>query len=118
MYRLDKLLDLTPLKGKEVEQVAIGQYQVILNLTDDFSIYIGGSYKYGKGDALVENNGQDPSSSKELVDLLGKEIINSYIESDRILSMHFSNDCILELIDDSDQYESFTITGESFEIIA
>jgi hypothetical protein len=43
--------------------------------------------------------------------------LSYYINDDNILVVYFSNGYYLELIDNSQQYESFTIKNEALEVI-
>jgi hypothetical protein len=106
MYSFSKG-DFTFLLGREVEQVCFGRYQAQLYL-DSASIRIEGKYIYtpanaepqaGRGDAYVTG----------LVGLLGSSLTTATVIDERALMLSFSNGDSLQLVDDSDQYESFEI---------
>jgi hypothetical protein len=118
MYKLDSSTNLSPLIGKELIQVCIGLYQVILRFTEELSITVQCLYYFNREGETFEGSGEDPSISKNLVFLLGNSIESAQIQEDNKLIINFSNNCRLTLVDDSESYESFIITNGTFEIIA
>jgi hypothetical protein len=118
MYKLDSSTNLSPLIGKELIQVCIGLYQVILRFTGELSITIQCLYFFSKEGDTFEGSGEDPSTSKNLVCLLGHSIESAEIQGDNKLIINFSNSCCLALVNDSEVYESFIVTDGIFEIIA
>jgi hypothetical protein len=120
MYKIDKLIDLTPLVGNEVIQICIGLYSVGIGfINNEVSINISGQYKLEKNGSVFLNGcaEEDPDINKMLVCLLHQSIESAMVVADNILVVNFSNDYCLHLIDDSEQYESFIVRCQTFELI-
>jgi hypothetical protein len=119
MYKIDKSIDLTPLTGNEVIQVYIGLCSVQIRLTNEMSIDISCQYKLEKNGSIFLNGcaEEDSDTNKMLVCLLHQSIESATVVTENILAVNFSNDYCLHLIDDSEQYESFIISCQTFELI-
>jgi hypothetical protein len=119
MYKIDKSVNFNPLVGNEVTQVRIGISEVILRFVNDgLSITILSQYNLGENKSILFNTiANNPDQSKNLVCLLGKTIESINVVESNILAINFSGNYYLELIDDSEEYESFTINSKTFELI-
>jgi Family of unknown function (DUF6188) len=118
MYGLDKSEDLSFMIGKDLEQVAVGSYQVILNFRQDLSISIESSCQLiDKSETTTHMSSEDPEKTKNLVCLLGKQIIKANNLGKGSLELSFSGDYKLLLFDDSDNYESYNICSPENRII-
>jgi Family of unknown function (DUF6188) len=117
MYKIDILTNFSSLVGKELIQVCIA-HQVVLRFTDNLTINIHCPFKLSKSkNILFTGNGEDPTVSKDLICLLDETIESVEIAGEYELVIHFSNQYGLTLIDNSDFYESFVISGKEFELI-
>jgi hypothetical protein len=122
MYKIDKSIDFTPLLDNELVQVCVSLTSIILVLANKSNIHtsitLQCQYKIWKnGSILLSGHEGEVDKSKMLVCLLGKLIESiSIIGSDK-LRLNFSDNYSLDLIDDSDMYESFVISGEIFGLI-
>ncbi len=74
MYGLDESVDLSFMVGKELDQVCVGLYQVILNFSDRLTILIESNCELQTTDgANVDITYDKPNSTTTLVRLLGKK---------------------------------------------
>jgi hypothetical protein len=110
--------DFAFLRGLEVEQVCLGQYQTSIHFHPQGRISMEGRYVH----EITSENRQviQPRSScgpNELYRLLGQSVTDVVVPSDSILRLSFSNGDTLTLIDDTDQYESFVISFNQVEMV-
>ena len=118
MYGLNESEDLSFMLGKELQQVAVGQFQVILHFLDDLSIYIGSGCKFiDKDEKSTEMSGDNPKSTKNLVCLLGQRIDKADNLGEGTLKLIFSDKSQLLLFDDLENYECYHITSPDGEIL-
>jgi len=112
MYGLDARIDLSFLRGRELQQVAVGLYQVQFHFDEDLAICIEGEFRYSDGDREVLWR-QEPNSSSaaaSTVALLGAAIRGFTASQDGTLRLEFSNGHRLTIFDSSKDYESYSIT--------
>jgi hypothetical protein len=110
--------DFAFLRGLEVEQVCLGQYQTQILFHPQGRISMEGQYIH----EITSENRQviQPRSScgpNELYRLLGQSVTDAVVVSDSTLRLSFSNGEMLTLIDDTDQYESFVISFNQVEMV-
>jgi len=107
MHRIPKNTDLSPLVGKNVEQVCIGAHEVVLNLSDDLYITIEGGFAFGDEERLEEPDfrGSANKFTKLLNDVM---VLAKVLRDDKVLFI-FSSGTTLTIYDDSDHGESFVI---------
>ena len=118
MYKLNSSEHLNYLVGKELIQVCVGLYQVILRFTDELSISIECLYKItNEEDGSIDASGDNPHATINFVDFLGYSIESIHLKSDHELAINFSNNWSLILIADHENTESFVITGKTFQIV-
>jgi Family of unknown function (DUF6188) len=117
MYKIDISTDFSTLIGNELIQVCIA-HQVVLYFTNELVVSIYCPIRVSQnGNTLFSGSGEDPTISKDLVCLLDKVIESIEAVGENELVMHFSGQYSLALIDDSECYESFMITGRKFKLI-
>jgi Family of unknown function (DUF6188) len=117
MYKIDVSTDFSKLIGNELIQVCIA-HQVILYFTDELVVSIYCPIRVSQNrNTLFSGSGEDPTISKDLVCLLDEVIESIEVVREHELVMHFSGQYSLALIDDSECYESFMITGKEFKLI-
>ena len=110
MYGIDQTQSFDFMKKKELEQVCIGQYQVILHFTDDLSISADCLMRLSGPDGTsVDIYGDNCSLSRNTTCLLGSSIVSVNSVDKEELSILFSNDYTLSIIDSNKKYESFSI---------
>ena len=118
MYNLDKATDFSFLLGKELLQVSIGLYQIVLRFSDNIVVNAECMLLLkGEDGSLLQVDSEDPQTTKELVCLLGKAIKSVKIASNMELKMLFSSESELTLIDSNEDGESFAISSPESEYI-
>src|SRR4051794_37779063 len=115
MYGLksEDLQLLQTLEGKEITLVSVGQYDLHFNFHPEGVISIEGRCEMlDENGSLIDawDRGQR-SESFRLFDLLGQPIIKVEIDSPRSFTAFLKNQRKLRVIDNSDQYESFSFDG-------
>jgi hypothetical protein len=123
MYKIDNSIDFTPLMDNELVQVCISLTSVILVLANKSNILtnitLQCKYKIWQNGSIIlsGHSEEEIDKNKMLVCLLGKLIESISIIGSDTLRLNFSDNYSLDLIDDSDMYESFVISGEIFGLI-
>jgi hypothetical protein len=118
MHGFQDLVDFSFLRGLELVQVCLGQYETQILFHPQGRISMEGQYVH----KIASENRQviQPRSScgpNELYRLLGQSVTDAVVTSDSTLNLSFSNGDMLTLIDDDDQYESFGISFNQIEMI-
>jgi len=110
--------DFAFLRGLEVEQVCLGQYQTWIHFYPQGRISMEGRYVH---EVTSENRQVIQTRSScgpnDLYRLLGRSVTDVVVLSESTLRLSFSNGDTLALIDDTDQYESFVISFNQVEIV-
>ena len=119
MYGLSRDIDLSFLKGRQVEQVAIGIYQIIFGFDEDVKISVESQFNYFDGQRELVWK-PEPSASQiaaQTLTLLGATIEKFEGHANGTLELVFSNGCRLTILDSSSEYESYDITRPGQTII-
>lgn len=117
MIQIDGMMDLSWIIDKELIQICVGLYQVILRFTHQLSITVECPYFINMGDIIVEASGDNPETSKNLVCLLGHSINSCYQHENGEFVLDFSNGYSLKLVPEITGAESFSIKDGEFEIL-
>ena len=118
MYSLDKSVDFRFLVGKELLQLCIGLYQLILNFNDHVAITAECIIYLTKIDgSIIEISSDDPELSKNLTCLLGSTVESVATEHSGELTLIFHEGYRLTILDSNEDEESFTITTSGQEVI-
>jgi len=118
MYGLDKSVDFQFLVGKELLQLCIGLYQLILNFTDHVEITVECVIRLTSIDgSIIEISSDNPELSKNLTSLLGSTVESVDVERVGELTLNFSQGYRLAIIDSNEDEESFTITTPDHEVV-
>lgn len=110
MYGLPANTDLTFLLGKELQQVCVGQHEIILHFFPETSITI-------QCDFDVIPNGRDAGDDKRLsgvtalLKLIGAKITKVECSGTKTLVVGFASNVRLALYDNDPNYESFVIAA-------
>lgn len=117
MNRIPKDLDLSPLCGLEVIQVAIGHNEVILQFHPTGTITLEGAWTLkdkegGIVDQAMEHSQRD---AWRIHKVIGRKILKFVIKDERRLDVHFEG-FVLEIEDDSDHYETFSIEHPTLKL--
>jgi hypothetical protein len=119
MYGLKKDLDLSFLNGRQVEQVAIGTYQIIFSFDEDVKIstYIEFIYFDGQEEWTWKPEPGAAQIASRTVSLLGATIESFESNANGTLALTFSNGQRLTILDSSTEYESYDITRPGSTIV-
>jgi hypothetical protein len=112
MYGLNKDIDLSFLNGRQVEQVAIGTYQIIFGFDQDVKISTYVQFKYfdGQEEFIWTPAPGAAQIAARAVALLGATIEGFQGHENGTLKLIFSNGQHLTILDSSQEYESYDIT--------
>lgn len=116
MYGLPKNFDGAIFTGEELQQVCIGRNDLILKFHPPASILITSSV------AFISEHGERyafeglADAGRFLVGLLGQTVKSAQPAGRRVLRLEFSAGT-LELLDDSERFESFVIKRGQQEIV-
>jgi len=116
MYGLDKTVDLAFLVGKQLTQVCIGLYQLILNFEDGISISVEGVFEYD-GTTGSAGDGGPHHAACSLLDAIGKEPEEVQVIDGGTLVLKFRNGGDLRLVDSNEATESYQIVGPNSDIV-
>jgi len=119
MYGLKKEIDLSFLTGRELIQLAVGVYQVQFGFDEDVRISVESEFRYFDGQAEWIWRPEPGSSSiaARAVALLGATIESFGSNTDGTLTLAFSDQHGLTILDSSKQYESYDITRPGQTIV-
>lgn len=82
--------DLSFLVGQRVQQICIGLYDVQLGFEKASTISFLRKFEFRKGNQDKSILTDSPESSVQLVELLGKVIVNGTIDANETLELEFS----------------------------
>jgi hypothetical protein len=117
MYGVPADLPLGKFIGQEINQIAIGRYQIQFNVSGSGSICVEGPVKGARSwelrdrsDILIDSarvhEERDFYRIHQIIDI---KIANFLIDPPRSFTLVFESGHKLEIFDESDQYESFSI---------
>lgn len=111
MYGVPANLDLSLLEGAELTQVCLGRFDVQFHFHPVGEITVTGRWELFDmaGSLIDQDKSEGPRPPFQLHRLLGQQIVGITIAAPEYLEFAFSNGDRLRLIDNSKQYESFTI---------
>jgi hypothetical protein len=109
MYGLPKDIDLGPLVGVTLQQVCVGQYDTILNFSDDVSIGSASTFVCTSPGSKSQTFTSPPSAAPSLVRLLGLSVVRARRDPPGTLVLEFEHGERLELPDAQENYESYTL---------
>ena len=104
------------LVGKELIQVSVGVFQVILRFTDELIISIENTYYSDIGQGLIESRGDNIHDSKKLIDFLGQSISSQQTTGYQQVLITFSNQYSLKLLPNDSGQESYSVVYGNIEI--
>jgi Family of unknown function (DUF6188) len=117
MYGLDTSIDLSFLKGREMIQIAIGIHQVIFAFDQETRISIESEFRLVCRGGGFEWKPGMPEAAAPSVRLLGAAIERVDGQKDGTLVLGFSTGDSLTVLDNSKEYESYTITRRGETIV-
>lgn len=117
MHGLPKNMDLSFIENKNVEQVCIGEHQIILHFDEYLSISIETSiYVSNDGNKPIEF-AKLPEAAPVLCTLLGRCVRKAIGSPDGTLDLEFENGTRVVIHDDNERYESYQIKYGDKEIV-
>ena len=119
MYGLSKDIDLSFLAGRQVEQVAIGVYQVQFRFDEEVTISVESHFRYfdGQPEWIWSAEPGAALAASRTVSLLTATIERFEIQENGTLFLMFSNGHRLSILDSSKEYQSYDITRPGQTII-
>ncbi len=118
MHRFPENTDLSFLFDYEVTLVAIGQFQVQIELDPQGTINLTGGWalKSAEGRIIDSSRPHGERANWKIPWLLGKKITGFQVMDERRICIVFDT-LVLEVIDDSDEVETFAIALPDFQFI-
>lgn len=101
--------DIKKLTNKKIIQVAIGEYQIQINLESDYSISIEKTIELNINGKNYICDAEDPKSSDILLQLNGSSIDEAELQKDDTLFLKVSDGSIIKVICVDDGNESYQI---------
>ena len=118
MYGLDMAIDLSFLIGREIIQIAIGQFQIIFNFDESVSISVESEFRLVSPDGDVSTwQPRVPEAAAVALRLLGLKVKNVSGQTNGTLTLTFSSGDILTILDSSKEYASYDITCPGTTIV-
>jgi len=117
MYGLPEHESLAFLIGRELIQLLVGQFQLILRFDGDTEISIEGPFQHQPKGTPLEGTVELPYSAATLLTLLGQRIVGSRNLGGGEIQLTFSNGDILRLQNGTDDSESYEIRAPNVQII-
>jgi hypothetical protein len=118
MFGLPVGTDFGALVGTKVEGLHISQYQVQINLGDAAGISVEGNLSVQEAGGEPVLYVHLPDAAQMLADRLGHEVLAAVVAREGVLTLRLDDDSQIEIIDSSQQYESYQVTmGERVVIV-
>lgn len=109
MYGLAVGTDVSGLRGRAVEQIALGQYQAQVRLSGGAGVYVEGDFSVTDADGRRRDFTDVPDAAAALAGLLGCDVDEAEVASPGVLTLVFSNGARMDVHDSNDRYESYQI---------
>lgn len=113
MHGVPVNLNLDFLKGTDLTQICLGQYQIQFRFHPAGSISVEGRWELldARGQSLDRSYDEPERPPYQLHRLLGKQVASYEVSPPHWFSLCFESGETLRVFDDSLQYESFSIGG-------
>jgi hypothetical protein len=102
-------IDLSFLLGAQLEQVGIGQNEVILRLHPQVMMMIASNIRIGRQESSLVEFEDAPGAGRALTECLGSTIEEARAIGEGTLFIRWSSGHTLEVMDTWQHYESYTI---------
>ena len=111
MYGVPSNLPLQRFVGVQLNQIALGQYQIQFHFAGAGSISVEGKWELHDSSGVLIDESQEHSTrvSYRIHVIIDKEVTSFRIDAPLSFSLVFSSGHTLKIYDDSPQYESFSI---------
>lgn len=117
MYGLPKDFDVAVLVERKLDLLCFTANTISFTFDGNAQITIMGAFIYRQNDHEIADKQIVPLSTSNLMGLIGKKVCRAASCQDGTLTLHFDNRHILTILDDSQQYESYTIRLGDKDII-
>lgn len=118
MYKILQSVDWSFLVDLEVEQVAVGLYQVQVHFSKDVSVSIQSDFVHGAKGKLHSDASDLHLKAASLVHLLGRRVTRVQAHGEENLTLHFDDgQTLVILVDNEEPYEAFTVNRPGETII-
>jgi len=111
MYGVTDRIDLSKFVGTTLEQISIGSYQIIFRFGPGCFIAAEGRWLLLGPDGSVVDQSEEPDErdAYRVHICLGQRVAAATPEPPDAISITFDTGHVLRFVDDSEQYESFSI---------
>lgn len=117
MYGLPTEFDASVFVGKQLQLICFSENTISFSFDENVMLTILGSYVFQEGtNALIQKH-RVPVMSSNLMCLVGKIISHAEGRADGSLKLEFDTAHVLTLIDDSKEFEAYTIRIGNKEIM-
>lgn len=117
MYGLPPGTKLDFLKGATLLQACFGENDLILNFSDNISVAIFSSIGVGLQEEGINRYVSFAEASAGVLKSINRDVVNVEWAIEGTVTILFENRCIIQLYDDSAEFESFTITSPEGRLI-
>jgi hypothetical protein len=117
MYGLPANFNAELFQGKTLLQVCIGAHELILNFDEGLSVTITSSVEFKRSDGSSQYCDDFCASASTVSSLVNKKVITAEAEAPRALKLKFENGEGLSIVDDSKEFESYTINYRGKTIV-
>lgn len=116
MYGLPAKVDLSFLRDATLIQICIGENEVVLNLDPNLSIMIASTIHLKDGEQRQLEDSREQGTA--LLPLLGQSVTDVQGARDGTLRLAWDGGTVIEVLDSSKDFESYTIgNGESTIVV-
>ena len=117
MYGLPSDFDPSVFVGRSVASVCYSENTTQIFLDDRTIITIWGSLAHSAVAEVAARTETVPTESSALMRLAGRTVVDASVNHGKNLRLKFDDGQVLECLDDSDQYESYSIATGDKQII-
>ena len=117
MYGLPANTNLDFLKGKTLIQACFGENDLILNFSENIAIAVFSSVGFIGDAENVKRHTAFADVSAEILSFLSKIVTDVCWTREGTVTLSFSNGREIQIYDDSESFESFTITSPQGQLI-
>lgn len=108
--------DVSYLAGQQLLQLAVGENEIILNF-ENASLTAMTGFDVVFHDTTTTWVPGNPETARSALSLVGQTIAEVRVSSEALLIITFIRGAAIHLKDDSDQFESFTISHEGSTLV-
>lgn len=110
MYKLPKDFDASFFVGKSLDFLTFSQNSVAMVFSESVCITVESSLQHKTGTEATDEPIQHlPLHDSQLTQLLGRSVTQAFGQEDGTLTIIFDNGHVLNIFDDQESYESYSI---------